>query len=76
MPLMDHVKLTAPRTIHGRLRDTAHLCNVWGVAREVKVQNNARKTDFLEKLAIIQDYHVARTLTGWFDTGYLRLMSS
>ena len=31
---LDHVKLTAPRTI----RDAAHLCNVWGVrvAREIR----------------------------------------
>ena len=52
------------------LSNAAHLCNVWGVARdlsnvwgvarEVKVQNNARKTD-------LHDYHVARTLTGWLD---------
>ena len=32
------------------------LRNVWGVAREVKVQNNARKTD-------LHAYHVAHTLT-------------
>ena len=36
------------------------LSNVWGVVREVKVQNNARKTD-------LHAYHVARSLTGWLD---------
>ena len=84
-PFLDHVKLTALRTTRKITRRSAfaHLCNVWGVAREVKVQNKdgtrkiiPERQIFSKNSLIVQDYHVAHTLTGWLDTRYLPLMSS
>ena len=66
--ISDHVKLTAryaedyaTQHIYVMCGVSTGLCNVWGVAREVKVQNNARKTDFLQKFAY------RSRLPGWLD---------